>query len=534
MESAFFEALDANASLYPDRVVFENSCGERITYAQLKRQSDALACWLASNGDVAPDAPIVVYGHKSPLMLVCFYACAKSGHAYAPVDIVYPRDRVASIVGQIDGTIVLDTTDGALDWGAMPSCAPVVGCEEVRRAAATQPAGSAVRALPGLRADDVLYVLFTSGSTGVPKGVLIPVAHVDMFATWLADCFVPEAGEALRAHADDGRGTRIWFNRAPFSFDVSVADMAGGMTVGDTCFALAGDDEASLRGTFEALAKSDVTDWISTPSFVDQCLADDSFCADLLPSLRRMLLAGEVLRPETVRKVQARFPRLRVFNGYGPTEAGFVTICEITRAMLDSGRSLPIGYAKPDIDLVVLNPETLERVPNGQPGELFLVGPTVGHGYWKLPEQTRAGFDSCPAQFRPAPGVRAYRSGDECIVEDDGLAYYHGRLDLQVKLHGFRIELGDIESALCNLDEVHMACVLPVEKDGSISHLAAFVLLADEGLPRGFAMTKQLKAALRTVLPSYMIPRVFKYLDSMPLNPNGKADRKALALLLGE
>lgn len=532
MESTFFEALDENASRYPDVIVFHNSCGESITYAQLKSQSDALACWLSKCDQVAPGAPIVVYGHKSPLMLVCFYACAKSGHAYVPVDVVYPRDRVASIIEQIEGTIVLDASDGALDWTELGDCPPLFAYDEIERIAQQGADERAVAELPGLKADDVLYVLFTSGSTGRPKGVQIPTAHVDMFAAWLRDCFAPLDGESARKHANDGRGARIWFNRAPFSFDVSVADMAGGMVVGDTCFSLAGEHEESLRATFEALAESDVTDWISTPSFVDQCLSDESFCADLLPSLRRMLLAGEVLRPETVREAQRRFPGLRVFNGYGPTEAGFVTICEITQEMLDSGRSLPIGYAKPDIDLVVLDPETLERVPNGQPGELFLVGPTVGHGYWKLPEQTEKGFRSCPPEYCQGPGVRAYRSGDECIVEDDGLAYYHGRLDLQVKLHGFRIELGDIESALCNLPEVHMACVLPVRKDGAISHLAAMVLLADEDSPRGFAMTKQLKAALRSTLPTYMIPRVFKYLDDMPLNPNGKADRKALAQLL--
>ena len=531
MESAFFEALDQRASVCPDVVAYENSCGERITYAQLKQQSDSLAHWLMECGVVSCDAPIVVYGHKSPLMLVGFFACAKSGHAYVPVDVVYPRDRVAGIIEQIEGTMVLDTSDGLLAWDEMSCHVPVVLRERLQDIVGADAADDET-ALPGLRADDVLYVLFTSGSTGKPKGVQLPVAHVDMFAEWLRECFAPLEGEAPRVHAGDGRGARIWFNRAPFSFDVSVADMAGGMVVGDTSFSLTGEHEDSLRDTFEALAKSDVTDWISTPSFVDQCLADESFTGDMLPSLRRMLLAGEVLRPETVSEAQRRFPGLRIFNGYGPTEAGFVTICEITQEMLDSGRSLPIGYAKPDIDLIVLNPETLERVPNGQAGELFLVGPTVGKGYWNLPEQTEAGFHSCPAEYCSAPGVRSYRSGDECIVEDDGLAYYHGRLDLQVKLHGFRIELGDIESALCNLPEVHMACVLPVKKNGVVAQLAAMVLLARDDLPRGFAMTKQLKAALRTTLPGYMIPRVFKYLDDMPLNPNGKADRKALARLL--
>ena len=532
MQSAFLEAIDKQAASNPDVVAFENSCGESIAYERLKSASDALACWIASNERIADGVPIVVYGHKSPLMLVSFFACAKSGHAYVPVDIVYPRDRVASIIGQIDGTLVLDTTDGVIDWNEVSDCAPVVGRDELDRLSRAEVSEEAIASLNGLHGDDAIYILFTSGSTGQPKGVQLTADHVDMFAEWLGDVLAPLEGEVPRSGIGDGRGKRVWFNRAPFSFDVSVTDMAGGMTAGDTSFSLAGEDENSLRGMFGALAESGLTDWISTPSFVDQCLADESFTEDMLPDLRRALLAGEVLRPETVREFQRRFPKLRVFNGYGPTEAGFVSICEITREMLDSGRSLPIGYAKPDVDFVVLNPETLERVPNGSLGELFLIGPTIALGYWKLPEQTAAGFRSCPKEYCSKPGVRAYRTGDECSVEDNGLAYYHGRLDLQVKLHGFRIELGDIESAINKLPEVHMACVLPVYKDGAISHLAAVAVLADNVNERGFAMTKRLKADLRTTLPKYMIPRVFKYLDDMPLNPNGKADRKALARLL--
>ena len=532
MESAFFEALDANAESQPDVNVFENSAGESITYAELKRQSEALARWLVNNDDAKAGVPLVVYGHKSPLMLVCFHACAKSGHAYVPVDIMYPLSRVTSILDQIEGTMVLDTTDGVIDWSEMSHRVPVVPRAEIEQAIGEEQDESI--ALPGLKADDVLYILFTSGSTGTPKGVQLPVAHVDMFSSWLQDIMAPLPGEGPRAHVDDGRGERVWFNRTPFTFDVSVADMAGGMAWGHTSYSLTEEHEGSLRDTFEQLAKTDMTDWVSTPSFLDQCLADESFTASMLPSLRRMLFSGEVLRPETVREAQKRFPGLRMFNGYGPTEAGFVSICEITPEMLDSGRSLPIGYAKPDIDLIILNPETLEPVPNGELGELFLVGPTVAHGYWNLPEQTRKGFHSCPEEYCSEPGVRSYRTGDECSLEDDGLAYYHGRLDLQVKLHGFRIELGDIESTLVTLPEVHMACVLPVWKDGVISHLAAVVLLADENAKGGFAMTKQLKAALHEKLPTYMVPRTFKYLDEMPLNTNGKADRKVLAKLFEE
>ena len=323
----------------------------------------------------------------------------------------------------------------------------------------------------------------------------------------------------------------MWFNRTPFSFDVSITDMCCGLTRGDTCFANEAAADASLAATFEALGRSGATDWVSTPSFVEQCLADPSFGDALMPRLRRMLLAGETLRPETVRAVRERFNgRVEVYNGYGPTEStDLVTLCRITDEMLSADKALPIGFSKPGTDLYVVDPATLEQVPDGTPGEMYIVGNTVARGYWKRPDITEAAFHSCPEVL--AQGRKSYRTGDEVTRDPSGIIYYHGRLDLQVKLHGYRIELGDIESCLVAVPEVRMACVLPVRKGGSIAHLTAIVVPSDLEAPRGFALTKKIKAQLKQALPTYMVPSSFKYIDSMPLNSNGKADRKALAAM---
>ena len=515
MRSTYLDAVDAQVSRFPDRIAFCNSRGESITYRDLKRKSDALACWIAGNDRIPAKVPLVVYGHKSPLMLVCFLACAKSGHAYVPVDVLYPRERVASIIEQLGETAAFDTVDRLPElFPEGPAC-PVFGNAEVQEAANAEPGE-----LPAaVEQSDTYYILFTSGSTGTPKGVEVLAECMDNFSAWLL------SGD----FAVDGH--RIWFNRAPFSFDLSVSDLAGGLAHGDTMFALETEDEASLALTFEALAKSGITEWVSTPSFLEQCLADESFGPELLPNLKRMLFVGEVLRPEAVRLAQQRFPGLRVFNGYGPTEStDFVSLCEITPDILAQDRSLPIGYAMPGAQLVVLDPETLEPVPDGEHGELFIVGNTVAKGYWKRPDLTEAAFHSCPAHI--AGDLRSYRTGDEIVREPDGQYYYHGRYDLQIKLHGFRIELGDIEASLCALPEVDRACVVPAWRDGSISHLVAFVVPAEAAAVRGFALTKQLKHAIRDTIPPYMVPRTFKYLDSLPLNANGKADRKALAAMI--
>lgn len=510
------DAIDAQASEHPQRVVFCNSRGEAMTYAELRDRSNALAVWLADSAHLEPGVAVVLYGHKSPYMLVSMLACAKSGHAYAPVDTVYPPERVARIVEQVGNTMLIDTTcEGIMPQAA--GAAQLVARSQIETVCAHAPNPEAVEALPGVGSHDTFYILFTSGSTGDPKGVEITGECVDEFSRWMTSDYVFE-----------GDGVRTWFNRTPYSFDVSITDLVCGTTRGDTTYALEAEADASLSKTFEALVACNATDWVSTPSFVEQCLADESYDANLMPRLRRMLLAGETLRPATVREVKRRFPGIHVYNGYGPTEStDLVTLCEITDEMLADDVALPIGYAKKGSDLLVLNPQTLEQVSDGHAGELFVVGNTVAKGYYGRPDLTEQAFGVCPDEL--AQGRRSYRTGDEVTRASDGLYYFHGRLDLQIKLHGYRIELGDIEATLVATPLVHMACVLPVVREGSIHHLMAFVVPTGEASERGLKLTRRIKALVRDVLPSYMIPRTFTYLDEMPLNSNGKADRKALS-----
>lgn len=518
--SELVNAIDVQAQINPDRVVFCNSRDERMTYAELRDRSNALACWLSDSAHVAPGAAVVLFGHKSPYMLASMMACAKSGHAYAPVDTVYPSERVARIVEQVGNTLLIDTTGVA---GVAPqTAAAYLGLDELVGICGNKPTPEDVEALPGTTRDATFYILFTSGSTGDPKGVQITTECVDEFSRWMMSDYVFEED-----------GVRTWFNRTPYSFDVSITDIVCGTTRGDTTFALEAEADASLARTFETLAACDATDWVSTPSFVEQCLADDTYNAELMPRLKRMLLAGETLRPATVREVKRRFPGIHVYNGYGPTEStDLVTLCEITDEMLENDVALPIGYAKTGSDLVVLNPETLEQVPDGQPGELFVAGNTVAAGYYGRPDLTAAAFGVCPEEL--ACGRRSYRTGDEVTRDPSGLYYFHGRLDLQIKLHGYRIELGDIEAGLVATPLVHMACVLPVVREGAIHHLMAFVVPTTGVEERGLKLTRQIKAQVRDALPAYMIPRTFTYLDEMPLNTSGKADRKALAALMSK
>jgi D-alanine--poly(phosphoribitol) ligase subunit 1 len=519
-ERSFVKSVDQQAVRNPSRVAFRNSAGECITYGELYARSNTLAHWLRASDKIVDGMPIVLYGHKSPYMLVAMLACAKAGHAYVPIDVVYPAGRVANIVEQIGDTVVLATTSEV----ALSLSVPVVSLSELQDICASDQDDA--QDLPGLGPDDTFYILFTSGSTGVPKGVEMPSCFVDYFSQWLCDDYREPIPQAER---DEGL---VWFNRSPFTFDLSTDDLFCGLVEGDTVFALETEAEQSFKATFAALAASGVTDWISTPSFVDSCLVDESFCATLLPKLRRVMLAGETLRKDTVRNLQQRFPGIAVYNNYGPTETGTVTLCKITDAMMEDERSLPIGYVGPQTDALILDPQTLEPVDKGCAGELVIVGDVVAKGYWGREDLTRRGFHACPEEL--TNGRRSYRTGDECVLEDDGLLYYHGRLDDMIKLHGYRVELGEIESVFSSLPQVDMVCVLPVRKDdGTVSRLVAVVQPSAECVERGLKLTRQLKAAVHDVLPSYMIPSNIKAVDKIELNANGKADRKALAVLLG-
>ena len=515
--SAFVSAVDDFGATRPATVAFANSRGETITYGELKHLSDGLALRLSELD--AHKRPVVVYGHKSPLMIACFHACSKSGRAYVPIDVVYPDLRVIDIMDQLESPLVLNTTDRDLSVFRehMGAC---IERADLLAAADSEGVPDPSSAVSG---EDVFYILFTSGSTGRPKGVEIMAECVDNFWAWMIDEFGEEGHSA--------EAPRVLFNRAPFSFDLSMTDIGLGLGAGDTMFSLVEEDEADLKHTFDALHDANIDFWCSTASFADMCLRDPSFNRELLPRVNTFFFVGETLKNETAAELMERFDGCQVINGYGPTEStDLVTSVVITPEMCTADAPLPVGLPMPGCELYVLDPDTLAPVAAGQPGELFIVGNTVAKGYFKRDDLTEAAFHSCPDEI--AKGQRSYRTGDEAVLGEDGMLHFRGRLDFQVKLHGFRIELGEIESALRKIDGVDDACVLPVERRGSISHLSACVAgRFDDGL-RDFDRSKSMKEELKKTLPAYMVPRKLVFLDELPLNVNGKVDRKKLRELV--
>ncbi|MDR0513810.1 MAG: D-alanine--poly(phosphoribitol) ligase subunit DltA [Coriobacteriaceae bacterium] len=511
--SEFVNAVDAFGVRNPDVCAFRNSRGESITYGELKAYSDSLAAWVS--GIDATREPLVVYGHKTPFMLVAFLACVKSGHAYVPIDTNLPKSRAIDILGQLGKPLMLNTLDeGIPDFDDFVSLQ--IDLNELRRQAQ-----AASRAdLAAVAGDECFYIMFTSGSTGAPKGVEITASCLDNFWKWMV-------AEFPQPQPQPPAQPQVFFDRAPFSFDLSLTDIALGLGTGNTMFSLESEDEADLARSFDALEKANPHFWVSTASFADMCLRDPRFSSRLLPRVKTFFFVGETLKNETAGALLERFRGCEVVNGYGPTEStDLVTSVRITPQMVASVEPLPVGKARPGTDLVILDPDTMQLQPTGQAGELFIIGDTVAKGYFRRPDLTEAAFCSCPAHL--CQGRRSYRTGDSATLDTEGMLHFHGRLDFQIKLHGYRIELGDIESNLRRLDLVADACVLPVWRKGAITHMAAYVVLAEGAAGQAFDLAQQIKAGLRGLVPEYMVPRKVVCIGAFPLNTNGKIDRDRL------
>jgi D-alanine--poly(phosphoribitol) ligase subunit 1 len=445
-----------------------------------------LAAHLSS---MLPDdgSPVAVVGHKEPEMVMGFLAAALAGHPYVPIDSATPEARVSRILEVAGVTRTLTVPD-------------------IARLATPSEARPADR-----RPDDhPYYVIFTSGSTGEPKGVVITRGCMSSFIRWML------AEQKLEPAAE------CFLNQVVYSFDVSVMDLYLSLTTGGTHLSLTRDDIADFKRLFSVLAESTVTVWVSTPSFARLCLAEPRFDRRMLPAVRRFLLAGETLAPEIARQLLARFPGAEVWNMYGPTEATVVTTSvQVTADLLAQHAVLPIGYPKPGTAVFVAAEAGLEPLADGQRGEIVIAGDNVSPGYLGRPDLTAL-------RFADYHGQRAYLTGDIGHVEN-GLVFFDGRRDHQVKLHGYRVELGDVEANLCALEGIHDAVVLPVLRNGEVDSLAAFVITQSEAPGSDTAGSLWLRARLGDRVPSYMLPRTVRFLDRFPMTANGKVDRLKLA-----
>lgn len=480
------QAIARHAWLTPERPAYQNHT-QTLTYGQLWRAARALAARLR-----AGTGPVLICGEKEAGMPVCFLACLMAGRPWLPVDPQQPPERLLKIR-------CLSGAADALCCGSHPAAAALGAVQ-------AEPLFSGQELLEPERfaADPArdAYWMFTSGSTGEPKGVRIPLSALENFVQWML---------SLPAVAACGEGVSV--NQARFSFDLSVADLWPAFAAGGTVRALETEEQKDLAALYEALGRSGAKRLVCTPSFARLCLCDAAFNRDLLPNLETVFFCGETLAPRTVKTLEKRFNGLRILNAYGPTEAA----CAVS-AVEVQGRegTLPVGRVADAASRLLILDEQGKPQPDGQPGEIAIAGPSVGSGY----------IGGEAGGFGTFNGEKLYRTGDEGTIRD-GLLWHLGRRDRQIKYKGYRIEPGEVEAAILAWDEVRAAAVLPIRTGGEVRGLAAVVEWEKAPLK-----TDECISRLRRTLPEYMLPRRWAAVERMPVNGRDKCDLAALERML--
>jgi amino acid adenylation domain-containing protein len=477
----FTDIVHEQAERAPDAVAVAHD-GTELTYAELDTRSDALAGRLAGLG-VGPEVIVGICARRGPDQVRAALAVLKAGGAFLPLDPAYPAERLAFTAADSGMRVLLTQSD--VD-GTVPFDGPTLLLDE--------PGQGPVAAPVRPRLDHPAYVLYTSGSTGVPKGVVVPHRGLVNLIHAQREVFATSRDERI-------------LQLASFNFDVSIHEIVLALANGARlCTAPA---EALRPGPDLARTVRDLG--ITTATIVPTALT--TLTGEDLPDLRTLLTGGEA---PTEAIVETWSPGRRFYNCFGPTEATVWT--HIARCGPGEGRPR-MGRPFRNTESYVLD-EHLQPVPVGVPGELYLGGAGLARGYLGRPGLTAASFVPHPYG---GPGERLFRTGDLARQHADGAVEWLGRRDSQVKLRGFRIELGEIEHALRALPEVRQAVVLLRDDLPGEPALVAYVVGRTTD-------AEALRRALRTRVPAHMVPAWFLFLDALPLNGSGKVDRRTLPL----
>ncbi|MFD6454316.1 amino acid adenylation domain-containing protein, partial [Nocardia sp. NPDC060220] len=487
-EATLVSLLDASVAADPKSTALVTDDGAQLTYAELDAKVNRLARHLISLG-VGPESRVALAMRRSVDLVVAMYAVAKSGGAYVPVDPDQAAERTGYILETAAPVCVLTNAEFATD------VAPVVRIDELDlESLGAAPISDAERTEP-LRPENTAYVIFTSGSTGRPKGVAVPHGAIANQLKWKLIEFGMDAADAVLL-------------KTAATFDLSVWEFWSAAVCGGRLVIASADGHRDPAYLNELMSREWVTTLHVVPSMLDALIT-----AGMPDSLWRVLAIGEALPGSLAQRFRAEFSRTELFNLYGPTEAAV----SITSHRVNAADQVSVSIGSPEWNSqVYVLDERLRPVPDGVAGELYLAGAQLARGYYGRPDLTADRFVANPF----TPGTRMYRTGDLVAWHNRELDY-RGRTDFQVKIRGFRIELGEIEAALLALPEIAQTAVIAKSDPRTGDRLVAYLVGSD-------IEVAQVKSTLAAGLPSYMVPAAFVVLDALPLNVNGKLDRKAL------
>ena len=474
-------------------VVFNDS---EITYGELNRKANQFARYLRQRG-VGPDVIVGLATEGSIEMIVGLLAILKAGGAYMPLDPSYPHERLLFMIEQANVKLILAQKHLLASLPA--SCAAMIPLDYDAREIKNHDDQNLSRVSD---AENLAYVMYTSGSTGQPKGVSVTHRNVVRLVK--------------NTNYTNFDAAAVFLQFAPVTFDAATFEIWGPLLNGAKLVVTAPGME-SLENLGQTIQHYGVTTLWLTAGLFHQ-LVDHEL--DNLQGVRELIAGGDVLSASHVRKVTKTLRNCRLINGYGPTENTTFTCCQ-TLTSFDTGRSVPIGRPISNTQVYVLSDE-MEPVPVGVPGELFIGGDGLARGYLHDPSSTAEKF--LPNPFATTPGERLYRTGDLVKWRRDGSLEFLGRLDQQVKVRGYRVELGEIEFALAQHGDVRECVVTTEASPSGDKRLIGFVAPKAGTAPR----PEELKTFLSEKLPEYLAPSFIVILDSLPLSANGKVDRQAL------
>jgi len=523
------QLLSESAAKYPDKeaIAFRD---RSMTYAELETETNRLAHTLSGIG-VDRGERVGIYMNRCITSIVAVFGILKAGATYVPLDPMSPPSRLGYIMNKCGTRFLLTLQEKLTDIErVLPDNSPLesiltmngsdpgprslgstklVAWQEVRDAARVDaPWTSTIDS-------DLAYILFTSGSTGNPKGVMI--SHLNSLT------FVNSAYDFFQVRTNDR-----FSNICPLHFDMSVFDLFVAFKAAASVVIVPEVTSIFPSQVAEFIERNEISVWNSVPSILS-LLANLRNLDDYdFSGLRLILFAGEVFPLKYLRRLMRSVPAARFYNLYGQTEANSSLHYWIEQVLSDDTLVIPIGKALPNFEVFALDENGKKIDKPGEKGELYVRGASVALGYLGEPEKTEASFVKNP--FSPNVSERIYRTGDLVTLDGDGNYVFVGRKDHMIKSRGYRIELGEIEAVIANHEQVRYSVVVAIPDELIGSRIGAVIVPLSKGTIRKEDVIRH----CATRLPRYMIPEIIEFRDSLPMTSSGKVDRKNLGGNLSE
>lgn len=491
-----YNIFEEQAEKTPNRIAVSIN-NEKITYKELNSRANRLARYLVEKG-VTRDVPVGIRINKSLEMIIGILAIIKAGGCYLPINLSYPEERVSFMLKDSSAKLLLTnkkSNDLKLDIETINLENDNIYDFNDQNLKIKN------------NIDDLLYIIYTSGSTGIPKGAMI--THRNVVRLMKNDKFLFDFNE-----------NDVWTMFHSVAFDFSVWEMYGALLYGGKLVLVPEDIAKSPKEFLELLRREKVTVLNQTPTFFYNLLEQEMKNEDTSLKVRYIIFGGEALKPNLIKKWKDKYSFTRLINMYGITETTVhVTFKELSEMDLLSSKS-NIGVPIPTLKTYILDKKH-RLLPIGIEGEICVSGDGVCRGYLNRPELNNEKFIQNPFNKKE----RLYCSADSAILKEDGNLYYKGRIDNQVKIRGFRVELGEIETKLLKHPSISKCVVLAKKDSDKDSHLVAYIVCNKD------IKIDELKKYMKDLVPTYMIPNYFIKLKEIPINSNGKADRKALSTI---